>query len=138
MEFVAQNLNETKKFATRIAQQLCPGKVVLLFGDLGAGKTTLSKFIIAELGFSGTVTSPTFTIMNEYNGKFKIFHFDMYRIESSAEAEEFGLSEILNSGEGVCILEWPEKVLSLLPKNAITIKIESLGECARRFTVEGI
>lgn len=138
MEFVAQSLKDTQKFATLITNQLCPGKVVLLFGGLGAGKTTLAKFIIEQLGFKGTVTSPTFTIMQEYQGKYKIFHFDMYRIESSAEAEEFGLSEILNSGEGVCILEWPERVADLLPSDAIKIQIESLGENSRRFTVEGI
>jgi len=135
--FISHSLKDTEKFAKKFAEKLENGNVVLLYGDLGAGKTTLCKSIIKALGYNGVVTSPTFTILNEYQGKIlSIHHFDMYRLESIDEAVEIGADEILKSGQGICLIEWPEKLAGILSKDAIKIYIESIDENTRKFKVE--
>lgn len=136
-KFISHSLKDTEMFAEKIAGQLCQGKVVLLFGDLGAGKTTFSKSLIKALGFNGVVTSPTFTIVNQYEGEIPISHFDMYRLESEDEAFEIGVDEILQSGQNVCIVEWPEKVMSLFSDDTLKIHINILDENTREFVLEG-
>jgi len=138
MEFISKSLTDTNNFAKIIAPKLKEGDILLLIGDLGAGKTTFVKALCSSLGVQSTVTSPTFTILNEYYGKFIIHHFDMYRVESIDEAEGFGFSEILNSNEGLILIEWPEVVAKILPKDVITIHIERISDCERKFTVEGL
>lgn len=135
MEFIAENLDDTKAFAKQFASMLKAGDVVLLTGDLGAGKTTFVKAVAKELGFDGLVTSPTFTLLNQYNAKFPIYHFDMYRLKSSAEAIESGLDEILRNNEGVCFVEWPQKVAGILPERNIMLDISVLGTNERKFRV---
>ncbi len=135
MEFVANNLEETRNFAKQFASDLKAGDVVLLTGDLGAGKTTLVKAIAKELGYDGLVTSPTFTLLNQYSGKLPIYHFDMYRLKSTAEAIESGLDEVLKQSDGVCFVEWPQKVASILPEKNIMLDISILGDNARKFKV---
>lgn len=135
MEFISNSVEETAEFAQKFASMLKSGDVVLLTGDLGAGKTTFVKAVAKELGFDGLVTSPTFTLLNEYNAKFPIYHFDMYRLKSATEAIESGLDEILRSGEGVCFVEWPQKVASILPEKNIMLDISVLGQNSRKFTV---
>ena len=135
MEFVANNLEETRNFAKQFASDLKAGDVVLLTGDLGAGKTTLVKAIAKELGYDGLVTSPTFTLLNQYSGKLPIYHFDMYRLKSTAEAIESGLDEVLKQSDGVCFVEWPQKVASILPEKNIMLDISILGNNARKFKV---
>lgn len=135
MEFISNNLEETTEFAKRFASTLKSGDVVLLTGDLGAGKTTFVKAVAKELGFTGLVTSPTFTLLNEYNAKFPIYHFDMYRLKSATEAIESGLDEILRGSEGVCFVEWPQKVAGILPEKNIMLDIQVLGQNSRKFTV---
>lgn len=135
MEFISNSLEETTEFAKRFASTLKSGDVVLLTGDLGAGKTTFVKAVAKELGFSGLVTSPTFTLLNEYNAKFPIYHFDMYRLKSATEAIESGLDEILRGSEGVCFVEWPQKVAGILPEKSIMLDIKVLGQNSRQFTV---
>ena len=135
MEFVANNLEETRNFAKQFASDLKAGDVVLLTGDLGAGKTTLVKAIAKELGYDGLVTSPTFTLLNQYSGKMPIYHFDMYRLKSAAEAIESGLDEILKQNDGVCFVEWPQKVASILPEKNIMLDISIVGDSARKFKV---
>ena len=138
MEFESKGLSETEQFAQQFANVLKAGDVVLLSGDLGAGKTTFVKSVAKKLGVGSVITSPTFTIMNEYNGKFPIYHFDMYRLESSEEAEELGLSDYIKSKDGICFVEWAENVPSLFPEDAIKVAIYVIGENKRKFVVEGL
>lgn len=135
MEVVVESLEELEAFAKSFAGKLKEGDVVLLTGDLGAGKTTFVKFVAKELGYHGLVTSPTFTLLNEYMASIPIYHFDMYRLKSCAEAVESGLDEILRSGDGVCFVEWPQKVAGILPKKNIMIDITVLGDTARKIKV---
>jgi tRNA threonylcarbamoyladenosine biosynthesis protein TsaE len=114
---------ETDVFGQKLAARLKAGDIIGLCGDLGAGKTTLSKSIIRGLGVRETVTSPTFTIVHEYQGRLPVFHFDVYRIESIAEMDEIGFEEYL-FGEGVCIIEWAEKVSEILPEECIWITLQ--------------
>ncbi len=138
MEYISNNLTDTAEFAKNIASKLTNGDIIALYGDLGAGKTTFTKAICQTLGYLGEVTSPTFTLVNEYPARLTIHHFDMYRLDDPEEAIESGLDEILRSGEGVCIVEWPENLGTLLPSNCKKIIIEKLGETSRKFTTEGI
>ena len=111
MHLSTYNYGETLTFGQRLGKCLQPDDIVLLYGDLGAGKTTLTKGICQGLGVSKEVyiRSPTFTLINEYSGKYPIFHIDLYRLNSFAEVEALGLEECLFSG-GVCIIEWAEKL----------------------------
>jgi tRNA threonylcarbamoyladenosine biosynthesis protein TsaE len=105
---------------------LSKGQVVwLLHGEMGSGKTTLVKSIVTELGIDTLVTSPTFSIVNEYgeSEKNKIYHFDLYRLKNEAEALDIGFEEYLTSGK-LCLIEWPEKVSTLLPDQVFEVKIE--------------
>lgn len=135
MEFISNSLAETRDFASRFAKTICDGDVIALYGDLGAGKTTFTKFLCEALGFAGEVTSPTFTLCNEYAGDKHIYHFDMYRLKSPSEAIDSGLDEILRAGDGVCLVEWPENLGNLLPP-CRKITIQKLGETARKFITE--
>ena len=135
MEFISESVQDTQEFAKQFASTLKSGDVVLLTGDLGAGKTTFVKAVAKELGYDGLVTSPTFTLLNQYNGKMPIYHFDMYRLKSSAEAIECGLDEILCNGEGVCFVEWPQKVASIIPEKNIMLDIVVLDTNKRKFRV---
>ena len=134
--FISHNTEETKELAKKIANQLCAGKVVLLYGTLGAGKTTFTKALIKELGFDGVVTSPTFSIYNVYQAKMPVYHFDMYRIEDEGEATEIGIDEIFEDKNAISIVEWPEKVEQMLPEDAMKIKIYIIDENTRKFVVE--
>jgi len=135
MEFISNSLEDTDRFANEYAATIREGDVICLYGDLGAGKTTFTKALCLALGFAGEVTSPTFTLCNEYSGRMPIYHFDMYRLKSPSEAIDSGLDEILRAGNGVCIVEWPENLGSLLPP-CRKITITKLGETSRKFTTE--
>ncbi len=113
IQFTTHTSEETLNLGKRIGQHLEAGDIVFLFGDLGAGKTTLTQGMARGLGVSGDeyVRSPTFTLVNEYQGKVPVYHVDLYRIGSSLELENLGLEEIL-SGGGVSIIEWAEKLFS--------------------------
>ena len=122
-KFYSKSDSETKEIAERIAKTLSPGTVVCLFGEMGVGKTVFTNGLCRAMGVMDYVSSPTFTVVNEYDGDgFPIYHFDMYRIEDEDELLEIGFEEYLNSG-GICIIEWPENVKSSLPKKRIDIKI---------------
>ncbi len=135
MEFISNSLEDTDRFANEYAATIREGDVICLYGDLGAGKTTFTKALCLALGFAGEVTSPTFTLCNEYSGRMPIYHFDMYRLKSPSEAIDSGLDEILRAGNGVCIVEWPENLGGLLPP-CRKITITKLGETSRKFTTE--
>ncbi|MBO5801064.1 MAG: tRNA (adenosine(37)-N6)-threonylcarbamoyltransferase complex ATPase subunit type 1 TsaE [Alistipes sp.] len=129
-----ESLNELDKVAEAVVESLNGRSVVALDAPMGAGKTTLVSRIAAYLGAEDDVTSPTFAIVNQYEGKRTIYHFDMYRIERIEEALDFGSEEYLSSGE-LCLVEWPEKIEALLPEDTMVVKIEILSDTARRFVI---
>jgi len=121
---IIRDETETKKFATDVAQTLKKGDVIALVGDLGTGKTTLSKYIAEALGITETITSPTFTIVQEYHsGRLPLYHFDVYRVDDIEEMYRIGYEEYFY-GEGVCIVEWADIVEEILPEYAKVIFIE--------------
>lgn len=137
MEFLSKSTEETLKFAQDFAKNLKGGEVITLSGDLGAGKTVFSKGIAKGLGVKETVVSPTFTIMCQYlSGRLQLYHFDMYRLSSGLEAEEFGFSEYILNPQSVSLIEWSENVQSILPKKIIKITIEKIDETSRKIRVE--
>ena len=128
------SLEELDKAAEAVIESLIGRTVVALDAPMGAGKTTLVSRIAALLGAEDDVTSPTFAIVNQYEGQRTIYHFDMYRIERIEEALDFGSEEYLSSGE-LCLVEWPEKIEALLPDDTMVVKIEILSDTARRFVI---
>ena len=128
------SLEELDKAAQAVIESLNGRTVVALDAPMGAGKTTLVSRIAALLGTEDDVTSPTFAIVNQYEGQRTIYHFDMYRIERIEEALDFGSEEYLSSGE-LCLVEWPEKIEALLPDDTMVVKIEILSDSARRFVI---
>lgn len=131
---IVKNLKETEVLAKKFAKTLKGGTIVLLNGDLGAGKTTFTKSLFKALGVKDAVTSPTFTLLKEYKTKkFELYHFDMYRIENENEAIEFGVEEYFNNVNAVNVIEWYQKINGLIPDNYILIKINKIGETSREF-----
>lgn len=123
---------ETEAVGARLAQYLEPQAIVALYGDLGAGKTHLVRGICSGLGIPpGSVSSPTFTIVNEYNGRLPVYHFDAYRVKGPEEFFELGYEEYFY-GDGICLIEWPERVEALLPEYTIRLRLTHLGEDRRR------
>ena len=120
---VLQNEQETEALGRQLAEAAKPGQVIALTGDLGAGKTTLARAIARAIGICGPVTSPTFTILQEYDeGRLPLYHFDVYRIDDPSEMDELGYDEYFY-GEGLCIVEWADKIDDLLPPSTIRIHI---------------
>lgn len=128
------SLDELDSVAEAVLESLDGRTVVAFDAPMGAGKTTLISRIAAQLGAEDDVTSPTFAIVNQYEGERTIYHFDMYRIERPEEALDFGCEEYLASGE-LCLVEWPEKIEALLPDDTMVVKIEILGDEERRFII---
>ncbi|MBO5018704.1 MAG: tRNA (adenosine(37)-N6)-threonylcarbamoyltransferase complex ATPase subunit type 1 TsaE [Alistipes sp.] len=130
------SLEELDMVAEAVIESLDGRTVVAFDAPMGAGKTTLISRIAALLGAEDSVTSPTFAIVNQYEGRDRtIYHFDMYRIERVEEALDFGSEEYLSSGE-LCLVEWPEKIEPLLPENTMVVRIEILSETSRRFVIQ--
>jgi len=122
-KYIIKNEKETKQFGTNLANKLTAGDVIALVGDLGTGKTTLTKYIAEALGIKEDVTSPTFTIVKEYkSGRLPLYHFDVYRISSEEEMYNLGYEEYFY-GDGVCIVEWADKIEGLIPEKCIVIYI---------------
>ena len=134
MKYQIKNLEETKNLANNFAAKLKGGEVVLLNGDLGAGKTTFTQFVFSFLGVKDVVSSPTFAILKSYDGKFKLHHFDTYRI-TTEEAIESGFDEIIYEKNSVKFIEWSENIAPLLPKNTIKINIKYIDETEREFEI---
>lgn len=136
MEFITYSPEETEKIGEALAKSLQPGTILAYRGDLGAGKTAFTRGLARGLGCKETVTSPTYTIVNEYlGGRLPLFHFDMYRLASSDDLWDIGWEDYLDR-EGVCAVEWSENVQDAM-EDAITVTIEKLGETTRRITIEG-
>ncbi|MBQ9795452.1 MAG: tRNA (adenosine(37)-N6)-threonylcarbamoyltransferase complex ATPase subunit type 1 TsaE [Clostridia bacterium] len=134
MKYVVKNLNETKELANDFANRLKGGEVVLLNGDLGAGKTTFTQFVFAALNVEQVVSSPTFAILKSYHGKFELHHFDTYRI-TTEEAIEAGFDEIINEKNSVKFIEWSENISPLIPDKNIKINIKYINENEREFEI---
>ena len=136
MEFITNSPAETEAVGEALGKRLQPGTVLAYRGDLGAGKTAFTRGLARGLGATEQVTSPTYTIVNEYlSGRLPLFHFDMYRLASADDLFDIGWEDYLERG-GVCAVEWSENVEEAL-ENAIFVTIEKTGEDSRRITVEG-
>jgi tRNA threonylcarbamoyladenosine biosynthesis protein TsaE len=122
---VTKSGEETQSCGYKLGSLLKPGDVVVLEGGLGAGKTVFTGGIAKALGIKGYITSPTFTIVNEYSGSLPLYHFDAYRIDDPDEMFEIGFEEYLEAG-GVVVVEWAERIKELIPDNNIYVKIEKL------------
>ena len=137
MEFYSHNEAETEAIGARLAAALSPGAVVAYLGDLGMGKTVFTRGLAAGLGYKGRVTSPTFAIVNEYEGgRLPLFHFDMYRLNSADDLFDIGWEDYLARG-GVCAVEWSENGADALPDNTVRVRIDRDGDTGRRITIEG-
>lgn len=132
------SLKQTEALGKAFAEILKPPMVILLNGDLGSGKTTFVKSVVQALGCGDLVTSPTFTLLNTYNGKFPIYHFDMYRLSSAEEARDCGFAEYFDMSrlDGVCFVEWPENVEGLIKHVDYVVKITKSGDNRREFVIE--
>ena len=118
---------ETGKLASVIGSRLPAGIVLCLEGDLGAGKTLFVQSLAHSMGVEGEVTSPTFNLMNIYEGRMKIFHFDLYRLETEDELEEIGFYEYVEEPEGLVVIEWPDKFPEALPESYLHIQNDNRG-----------
>lgn len=139
MEFITHSPEETRALGERLARALKGGEVVAFTGDLGAGKTAFVSGMAQALGIGERVTSPTFTIVNEYEGgRLPLFHFDMYRLGSADELFQIGWEDYLARG-GVCAVEWSENVAEAMEEDAIRVSIlRGEGENSRVITIEGV
>lgn len=123
-EYVIKNEEETKAFGEKLSNGAKPGQVIALIGDLGTGKTTLTKYIASGLGIQEVITSPTFTIVKEYHsGKLPLYHFDVYRIMDSEEMFQIGADDYF-FGNGLCVIEWADQIYDILPEDTMFIFIE--------------
>ena len=136
MEFLTHAPEDTEALGAALGKILSPGTVLAYEGDLGAGKTAFTRGLARGLGCNEPVTSPTYTIVNEYlSGRLPLFHFDMYRLTSADDLWDIGWEDYLERG-GVCAVEWSENVADAM-EDAIRIRIEKLGDEERRITIEG-
>ena len=136
MQFITNSPEETEKIGAALGKILAPGAVLAYRGDLGAGKTAFTRGLARGLGYGEPVTSPTYTIVNEYlGGRLPLFHFDMYRLRSSDDLWDIGWEDYLDRG-GVCAVEWSENVDDAM-ENAIYVTIHKTGENSRRIVIEG-
>lgn len=130
---------QTFELGKKLGQKALKGDIYCIKGDLGVGKTVFTKGVAAGLGIKEDITSPTFTIVNIYEGKFTLYHFDVYRIGSIEQMEDIGYEEMF-FGDGICIIEWAEIVKEIIPKEAIWIEIQkdfNKGEDYRKITIKG-
>ena len=136
MEFLTNSPGETEAIGAALAKVLTPGTILAYRGDLGAGKTAFTRGIARGLGCRDLVTSPTYTIVNEYlGGRLPLFHFDMYRLGSAEDLWDIGWEDYLERG-GVCAVEWSENVAEAL-EDFLLVNIEKIGDESRRITIEG-
>lgn len=131
MDIITNSPDETKQLAGQLVGKLRAGSVLALHGDLGSGKTCFVQGLAEALGVKEIVNSPTYIIINEYQGRCPLYHIDLYRIKSMAEAETLGLDDFLK-GDGITAIEWPEKVSLLLPQDAIHVYFEFMDANRRR------
>ena len=136
--FIINDLKQTEILAKKFAKLLRGGEVILLNGDLGAGKTTFTKFVLKYLGVKEVITSPTFTLMREYKTKkFDIYHFDMYRLNGGEEATNLGFEEYLysNDSRNIVFVEWSKNIKDILKGEFIEINISLIDDNKRKFEI---
>ena len=135
MEFITHSPEETEELGEKLAKLLSPGDILAYRGDLGAGKTAFTRGLARGLDSREQVTSPTYTIVNEYlGGRLPLFHFDMYRLRCADDLFDIGWDDYLERG-GICAVEWSENVWEAM-EDPITVTIEKLGESSRKITIE--
>lgn len=134
MEFIVRTEEDTINLGKKIGEKLKKGDVVALDGSLAAGKTYLTKGIAQGLGIQEDITSPTFTLISEYSGRFNLYHMDVYRLEGVEDFLDLGTEEMLY-GDGVCVIEWSKKVKQVLPKNTIYIDIMVNDDNSRKIII---
>ena len=135
MTFVTHSAAETIQLGKKIGSLLQPGAIIAMEGNLAAGKTTITKGIAESLGIEETITSPTFTLISEYEGKMPLYHMDVYRLDSCEDFINLGVEDLMY-GEGVSIIEWSERVREELPKSTITLRLEVREDGGRDITLE--
>lgn len=134
LEFTTKTSEETIELGYKIGQKLKKGNILAMQGTLAAGKTTITKGIAKALEISDTITSPTFCLISEYYGKMPLYHMDVYRLEGSEDFENLGTEDMLY-GDGVCIIEWSEKIMDSLPKETIIINIQPQDDGSRKIQI---
>lgn len=139
MSFISNSETDTEKFAFELARTLPPGTVITLDGDLGAGKTVFARGFARGLGITEPVSSPTYTIVQEYNlpQKGRLYHLDLYRISGVQAALAFGVDEFLDDPEAYALVEWPERIDGIIPEDALHIQIKHTGNESREISVAG-
>jgi tRNA threonylcarbamoyladenosine biosynthesis protein TsaE len=126
---------DTQQLGEKLGRLACPGDILLLSGELGSGKTCLTQGIAWGLGIEGYATSPSFVVMNQYQGRLPLYHIDLYRLDNVAEVMDLGLDDYLY-GDGVCVVEWADRAPQAFPAEHLLIKISSLSDTSRRFELE--
>ena len=136
-KIISASYTETEEAGFKLAQTLEFGSVVLLFGNLGAGKTVFSRGFARGLGITEPVSSPTYTIVQEYElpQSGRLYHLDLYRISDVNAALAFGVDEFLDDPRGIALVEWPDRISGILPEQAVCIEIEHLSDTERRITI---
>lgn len=134
LDFISHSDAQTQRLGARLGPFLQPGDVLALVGDLGSGKTRWVKGVCQGLGITDPVISPTFTLVNEYHGRWPIYHIDLYRITDAVETVTFGLEEYLY-GSGICLIEWADRITDLLPRDHLTVELYYLEETKRRLVL---
>ena len=132
MEYISKSVKQTIEIGDKFAKTLNAGDVVLLNGEMGAGKTAFTKGVAKGLGIADEITSPTYAYMNDYDGK--LYHYDCYRLSSGEDAEALGLTDYFYAG-GICIIEWSENIKDVLPKNVKIVNIEKIEQDTRKITI---
>lgn len=136
-EFISNCENETEQIGERFASVLPDGSVVAMYGDLGAGKTAFVRGMARGMGLDCRVSSPTFTIVNEYLGKRELIHFDMYRLSGADELFDIGWEDYISRG-AVCVVEWSENVTEAFFGDEVKVSIEKLSDKTRKISIEGV
>jgi len=134
MKIITNHESETIEQGIKLGKTLTPGTVIALYGGLGAGKTAFTRGLAEGLGISMSVSSPTFTIVNEYPGEIPLFHFDMYRLETEDELYDIGWDDYLERG-GICAVEWSEKVPGAFPPDTIIVKLTKIDDNTRQLEI---
>ena len=135
-QFITHSPSETEQIARQLAQQLKPGDVIAYRGGLGVGKTAFTRGLAEGLQVTGEVSSPTFSLVNEYQGEIPLYHFDMYRINTLDDLYFTGFFDYLENGS-ILAIEWSENIADYLPENTITVELKRLGETTRKITIDG-
>jgi tRNA threonylcarbamoyladenosine biosynthesis protein TsaE len=137
LDIVSHSLAQTQRLGTRLGKLLRGGELLLLDGDLGTGKTTLTQGIAEGLGVQEVVSSPTFTLLKEYTGRLPLYHFDLYRLEDPREVLDLGFEEYFESS-GVCVVEWAQKAEALWPTEHLRIRLKMVSDTKRGLVFTGL